>query len=244
MTRDPTAGLIVIGNEILSGKVVDTNSAFLARELRASGVTLRRMVVIPDEVEVIAAEVRSMRAAVDVLFTSGGVGPTHDDVTIAGVACGLGRGVVRHPALEATLRKFFGPDVNEARLKLADVVEGTDLEYHGSMNFPTFRVENIYILPGIPEIFRDKVQALRPRFASTPFFLRVVYSRAMESAIAEFLNELLAQFPELMLGSYPTLNEPEYRVRVTLESKDQVYVERALAALLAMLPPDAVVRTE
>jgi FAD synthetase len=244
MARDDTAGLIVIGNEILSGKVADTNSTFLARELRAAGVTLRRMVVIPDEIEVIAAEVRAMQPTVDVLFTSGGVGPTHDDVTMAGIARGLGRAVVRDPSLERKLRGYFGADVNDARLKLADVVEGTELEYHGNQSFPTFRVENIYILPGIPEIFRDKVVALRARFNSTPFHLRVVYTREMESTIAEYLNQTLGQFPDLMLGSYPKLNDPEYQVRITLESKDRDYVERALAALLSLLPPHAVVRTE
>ena len=244
MARDQTAGLIVIGNEILSGKVVDTNSPFLAQQLRSLGVALRRMVVIPDEVDVIAAEVRAMQPTVDVLFTSGGVGPTHDDVTIAGVAQGLGRAVVRHPSLESTLREYFGADVNDARLKLAEVVEGTELEYHDNRSFPTFRVENIYILPGIPEIFRDKVLALRPRLASDPFHLRVVYARAMESTIAEHLNRTLEQFPDLLLGSYPKLNDPEYQVRITLESKDPQYVERALAALLTMLPPSTVVRTE
>jgi molybdenum cofactor synthesis domain-containing protein len=244
MARDETAGLIVIGNEILSGKVVDTNSAFLAQQLRSLGVSLRRMVVIPDEIDVIAAEVHAMRPTVDVLFTSGGVGPTHDDVTIAGVARGLARAVVRHATLERTLREYFRGDINDARLKLAEVVEGTELEYHGNLSFPTFRVENIYILPGIPEIFREKVLALRPRFTSDPFHLRVVYTREMESSIAAFLNRTLEQFPDLLLGSYPKLNDPEYRVRITLESKDRQYVERALEALLAMLPPSAVVRTE
>ena len=244
MAHDETAGLIVIGNEILSGKVVDTNSAFLAQQLRAFGVTLRRMVVIPDEVDIIAAEVRAMQPTVDVMFTSGGVGPTHDDVTIAGIAQGLGRPVVRHPVLERTLRGHFGEKLNDAHLKLAEVVEGTELEYHGDRSFPTFRVENIYVLPGIPEIFRDKVAALQPRFSSAPFHLRVVYSRAGESVIAAHLNRTLEQFPELLLGSYPKLNDPEYRVRITLESKDQQYVERALAALLTLMPPDAVVRTE
>jgi FAD synthetase len=124
------------------------------------------------------------------------------------------------------------------------VVEGTELEYHGNVNFPTFRVENIYVLPGIPEIFRDKVLALKPRLASDPFHLRIVYARAMESSIAAFLNRTLEQFPDLLLGSYPKLNDPEYQVRITLESKDEQYVERALAALLDMLPPSAVVRTE
>jgi FAD synthetase len=244
MARDETAGLIVIGNEILSGKVVDTNSAFLAQQLRSFGVTLRRMVVIPDEVDIIAAEVRAMQPTVDVMFTSGGVGPTHEDVTIAGIAQGLGRAVVRHPVLERTLRGHFGEALNDAHLKLAEVVEGTELEYHGDRSFPTFRVENIYVLPGIPEIFRDKVAALQSRFSSAPFHLRVVYSRAGESVIAAHLNRTLEQFPELLLGSYPKLNDPEYRVRITLESKDQQYVERALAALLTLMPPDAVVRTE
>ncbi len=244
MARDETAGLIVIGNEILSGKVADTNSAFLAQQLRSLGVSLRRISVVPDEIDVIAAEVRALQPAVDVLFTSGGVGPTHDDVTIAGIAHGLGRAVVRHPALLRMLRDFFGADVNDARLKLAEVVEGTELEYEGQRSFPTLRVENIYILPGIPEIFRDKVVALRARFHSDPFHLRTVYTREMESTIAASLNRVLEQFPELALGSYPKLNDPEYAVRITLESKDRDYVERALAALLAMLPPQAVVRTE
>jgi molybdenum cofactor synthesis domain-containing protein len=244
MVRDQTAGLIVIGNEILSGKIVDSNSGFLAQQLRALGVSLRRTVVIPDEIDVIAAEVRAMRATVDVVFTSGGVGPTHDDVTIAGVARGLGRAVIRHPTLEGKLREYFGGDVNDARLKLAEVVEGTELEYHGDLSFPTFRVENIYILPGIPEIFREKVMALRSRFESDPFHLRVVYTREGESSIATFLNRTLEQFPDLLLGSYPKLNDPEYRVRITLESKDRLYVERALEALLTMLPPSTVVRTE
>ncbi len=244
MARDETAGLIVIGNEILSGKVADTNSAFLAQQLRSLGVSLRRISVVPDEIDVIAAEVRAMRPAVDVLFTSGGVGPTHDDVTIAGIAQGLGRAVIRHPALLRMLRDFFGTDVNDARLKLAEVVEGTELEYEGQRSFPTLRVENIYVLPGIPEIFRDKVVALRARFHSDPFHLRTVYTREMESTIAASLNRVLEQFPELALGSYPKLNDPEYAVRITLESKNRDYVERALAAMLAILPPQAVVRTE
>jgi FAD synthetase len=244
MARDTTAALVVIGNEILSGKVEDTNSTFLAQQLRGLGVTLRRMVVIPDEVEVIAAAIRELAPTVDVLFTSGGVGPTHDDVTIEGIARGLGRRVVRHPAIEGILRKHFGERLNEAHLKLAEVVEGTELETTGKVSFPTFRVENIYVLPGIPEIFREKVLALRERFAADPFHLRIVYVREMESAIAAHLNQTLAEFPELLLGSYPKLNDPEYSVRITLESKDRDYVERALALLLGLLQPDAVVRTE
>ena len=240
---DLSAGVVVIGNEILSGKVVDTNSTFLATELRTIGVSLRRIVVIPDEIDVIAEAVQSIAPHFDVVFTSGGVGPTHDDVTIAGVARGLGRGVIRHPTLESKLREFFGDKVNAARLKMAEVVEGTELVFEGTL-FPTMRVENIYVLPGIPEIFREMFSAIRDRFTADPFHLRAIYTSAPESTIAVFLDRTMESFPELMLGSYPKLNDPEYRVRITLESKSRDYLERAFAALLAMLPAESVVRTE
>jgi molybdopterin-biosynthesis enzyme MoeA-like protein len=142
------------------------------------------------------------------------------------------------------LREFFGDDVNDARLKMAEVVEGTELVFEGDLRFPTMRIENIYVLPGIPEIFREKFDAMRHRFAADPFHLRVIYSREMESTLAPFLNRTLENFPELLLGSYPKLNNPEYRVRITLESKDLAYLERAFDALMGMLPPGAVVRTE
>jgi FAD synthetase len=244
MARDRNAALIVIGNEILSGKVVDTNSTFLAQQLRAAGVSLQRILVVPDDVETIAGAIRAYQPAYDVVFTSGGVGPTHDDVTIAGVARGLGRRVVRHPILESKLREFFGSGINEARLKMAEVVEGTELVLEGNLSFPTLQVLNIYVLPGIPEIFREKLQAMCQRLAVDPFHVRVIYACEPESAIAVFLNRTVECFPELILGSYPKLNDPEYRVRITLESKDRNYVERAFGALLAMLPPSAVVRTE
>jgi molybdenum cofactor synthesis domain-containing protein len=241
---DRTAGIIVIGNEILSGKVVDTNSPYLTRELRRLGVTVRRIVTIPDELDEIARAVAEFRTAYDVVFTSGGVGPTHDDVTIEGVARGLGRRVIRHTAIESRLREFFKDKINEARLKMAEVPEGTELILDERLGFPTVKCENFYILPGIPEILVQKFEAIRDRFAAAPYFLRVVYTREGEGSIAEHLNDTVAKFPDLLLGSYPKLGDPEYAVKLTLESKDREYTERALAHLLALLPPDAVVRTE
>jgi len=242
--RDRTAAAIIIGNEILSGKIVDTNSPYLCRELRSLGVTVRRILTIPDEVDEIAAAVRSFHPAFDVIFTSGGVGPTHDDVTMEGVARGLDRRVVRHAFLEEKIREFSGDTVNDARLKMADVPEGAELIFEGDLAFPTVKVENIYILPGIPEIFRDKFNAIKSRFATDPYFLRVVYTRGAETTIARYLNDTLAAFPLLLLGSYPKLSDPEYRVRVTLESKDEEYLNRAFKHLMDRLPSDIVVRTE
>ncbi|GIW41311.1 MAG: molybdenum cofactor biosynthesis protein [Candidatus Binatia bacterium] len=241
--REKTAALVVIGNEILSGKVVDTNSSFLAQELRKLGVALRRITVVPDEPEEIAEAIRAVYRTHDVVFTSGGVGPTHDDVTIEGIARGLGRKVVRHPEMERMLREFFGEKVNDARLKMAEIPEGAELLFDGGMNFPTLVVENIYILPGIPELFRAKFLAIKDRFAVDPYYMRVVYTGEPESSIAEALNATQAAFPELLLGSYPKL-DADYRVRITLESKDPEYLERAFRHLLETLPPGSVLRTE
>ena len=172
--RDTTAAIIVIGNEILSGKVVDTNAAFLTKELRALGVSLRRILVIPDELDDIAEAIRTYRSQFDVIFTSGGVGPTHDDITMDGVARGLGRKVIRHAILEEQIRAYSGDRINDARLKMADVPDGAELIFGGELNFPSVRVENIFILPGIPEFFRDKFMAIKSRFEGDPYFLRVV----------------------------------------------------------------------
>ena len=241
---DRTAGIVVIGNEILSGKVADTNSPYLAGELRALGVELRRITTIPDELDVIAATVREFHETYDVVFTSGGVGPTHDDVTIEGVARGLGRAVVRHPELEEGLRKYLKGQLNEAHLKMADVPEGTELLHDPSLGFPTIKVENLYVLPGIPEILRKKFEVLRERFAAAPYFLRVIYTRQGESSIAASLNQALVEFPDLLLGSYPKIGDPDYMVKLTVESKSLDYVERAFERLIALLPPGSVVRTE
>ncbi|GIW46090.1 MAG: molybdenum cofactor biosynthesis protein [Candidatus Binatia bacterium] len=239
-----SAAIVVIGNEILSGKVEDTNSSFLAKELRSLGVSLERILVIPDDVEVIAESIRDYSTRFDWVFTSGGVGPTHDDVTVAGVARALGVEVVRHPVLEKLLLAYSAGKPDKASLKLAEVPEGAELIYGEDLAFPVLKARNILILPGIPELFRAKFKALRSRFVSAPFYLRVIYLRAAETTLVPYLNATLQAFPELLLGSYPKWNDPEYRVRVTLESKDQRYVDQALAHLLAQIPPELVVRTE
>jgi FAD synthetase len=239
-----TAGIILIGNEILSGKVVDANASYLCRELRALGVDVRRISVIPDEVELIASEVAQQSRTFDTVFTSGGVGPTHDDVTIEGVARALGVAVVRHPRLVQLIEGFAKGRLNEARLKMAEVPEGAELTAGEALTFPAVVVRNIYVLPGVPEIFRQKFQALKERFRDSPFHLRSVFVSIPEGTLADHLNELLRQHPELILGSYPEFFNPEYKVKVTLESKDRSYVERALDDLLGRLPDGAVVRVE
>lgn len=239
-----TAAMLVIGNEILSGKVVDTNTPFLARELRALGVSLQRVLTIPDDVDEIAVAIREMIARYDHVFTSGGVGPTHDDVTIEGIAKGLGRKVVRNEFVADRIREHQQDRLTEASLRMADFPEGVELLMDARMGFPTIKVDNIFILPGIPQIFEAKFLAIRERFAATPYVLRVIYTRYHEGIIARHLNDTVAAYPDLLLGSYPKIGDPEYAVKLTLESKDPQYVEQALSHLLKLLPTDAIVRLE
>ena len=176
------------------------------------------------------------------MFTSGGVGPTHDDVTIEGVALAMGAKVVRHPMLVGLLERHFRDRLNESHLKMAEIPDGAELVGGETIRFPTVLMGNVYVLPGVPEIFRQKFEALRDRFRGPPFHLRQVFVSVAESALAPYLNDLLATFPSLLLGSYPEFSNPEYRVKVTLESRDAAYLEGALTALLARLPRSAVVR--
>jgi molybdenum cofactor synthesis domain-containing protein len=236
-----TAGILLIGNEILSGKVADANAAFLCRELRLLGVDVRRITVVPDEVDLIGREVAAFSRDFDVVFTSGGVGPTHDDVTMEGVARGLGVSLLRHPVLAGLLERHLGNRLTEAHLKMADVPDGAELVGE-SLRFPSVRVSNVYVLPGVPEIFREKFNALRDRFRDEPFHLKNVFVSIGEGTLADYLNGLLRDFPVLLLGSYPEFDNPEYRVKVTLESRDRAYVERALGEFLKRLPAAAIVR--
>jgi molybdenum cofactor synthesis domain-containing protein len=237
-----TAGIILIGNEILSGKINDENAAYLCRELRQLGVDVRRIVVIPDEVALIAEEVAAFSKAYDLVFTSGGVGPTHDDVTVEGVARAMSVPIVRHPDLVALLERYYRDTLTDAALRMADIPEGADLVTDNGLRFPTIAMRNVYVLPGVPEIFRRKFDAMRERFRDAPIHLKNVFVRIGEGTLADYLNRLLGAFPLLLIGSYPELSNPEYQVKVTLESRDRAYLEQALTEFLDELPQHAVVK--
>ena len=235
---------MVVGNEILSGKVQDSNAFFAARELRKIGVALSRIATIPDDLSAIAEEVSYCSSRFDFVVTSGGVGPTHDDLTMEGVARAFGRRLVTHPVLESLVRQHFKERSLEAGLRMAEVPDGAVLNEGGDIRFPTVQIENVYVLPGIPQLFEAKLLALKSRFATDPYFMRAIYLSATEGVIANYLNESVRQFPELMLGSYPRIGDSEYRVKLTLESKDPAYLERAFHHLMGLLPAGAVVKTE
>ncbi len=242
--RTPTAGAVIIGNEVLSGKVRDANTPFLVDTLRSLGVALKRVSIVPDECDAVVEAVASAHDAFDHVFTSGGVGPTHDDITIACVASALGRPVIRDRGLEAQLRRLFGERLKEAHLRMADVPEGTELITGPGVTVPVMKVENIFILPGVPDLFQEKVLAIADRLAGTPYHVRYVYVTLGEGTLAPILDALVSRFPDVDVGSYPRFDAADYRVRVTLESKDPARTTAATEALLGRLPSERVVRVE
>lgn len=240
-----TAAIALIGDELLSGKVVDENAQLLIRDLRELGVALRRVVVLPDVVEEIAATVRALSDTYTHVFTSGGVGPTHDDLTMEGIAGAFGTTVVRHPMLEGKLRAYYGERLQERNLRMAEVPEGCAFvgDDQSTLGWPVVRFENVYILPGVPQIFRMKWAAIKESFRRTPFYLKSVFTGLDEGAIAHHLDRIVREHAAVQVGSYPRLGDPTYRVKITLESKEPAAVEAA-TRLLCDLLGGAVVRVE
>jgi molybdenum cofactor synthesis domain-containing protein len=245
---DPTAALIVVGNEVLSAKVRDENGPWAAARLRELGVRLLAIHVVQDRTEEIVAAVNAERARATWVFTSGGVGPTHDDITVAAVAAALGRPVVRHAPLEAALRELHrrhhgGAEPPEVALRMADVPEGTRLL--GDAGYPTLAVENVILLPGPPRFFRFQFEQVAPLLRGPPFRLAIVYLSVGEERFAGELAAVARAHPAVEIGSYPRFDEgADHRVRVTVESRDGAAVDAALAALLAALHAEWVVRVE
>lgn len=227
----PTAALLLIGNEILSGKFADENGPFLIGRLRELGVDLARIVVIPDVIDVIAEEVRLASARFDHVFTSGGVGPTHDDVTFPAIAVAFDRALERHPRLAEILRlKSRGP-ITEATWRMAEIPAGADLWWDGDMIYPVVVMENVVILPGVPELFRRKFDAIASRFGGIPLQCRRLRTEATEPEIADALTTASERWPAVAIGSYPRFETTPHHVLVTLESRDP----EALAACDAWL---------
>jgi molybdenum cofactor synthesis domain-containing protein len=236
----PRAALLIIGNEILSGKFPDENAPWLAVHLRSLGVDLVRIETIPDEVPIIAESVRRLRAVADWVFSSGGVGPTHDDVTMEGVAAGLGVPLHRHPELLAALAAKLGPRMNADAARMADVPAGAELWWDGDLPFPQVVAGRVIILPGVPGLFRRKVEAIAHRLGGVPLLSRRLVSSAPETDIAAAMREAQDRHPTVAIGSYPRFEQRPWTVIVTLDSRDADALAACEAELRAALGPTLV----
>ena len=244
MHNTKSAGIIIIGNEILSGKVRDSNSYFLACELRELGVDVKRIYVIPDEIDIIGETAFEFSNKYDYVFTSGGVGPTHDDVTMAGIAHGFGVKLSRHPEIEKLLSTRFEKALNAAVLKMAELPEGTEIFMEDGMRYPVILFRNIFIFAGIPDYLRDKFSIIKERFRSSTFHLKRLFLNGQESEFAEILQSVVLNHKEVNFGSYPILGQTDYRVVVTAESKSEQLLHKAMEELLHILPQTMLYKVE
>ncbi|MBW1878188.1 MAG: competence/damage-inducible protein A, partial [Deltaproteobacteria bacterium] len=185
-----------------------------------------RLAMVPDVVEDIATEVRRCAAAFDFVFTSGGVGPTHDDVTAEGVARAFGVALEQRPELVDILRRYNVPE-NEATLRMATAPLGAKLVDHAGLRYPVLCMRNVWMFPGIPRLLREKFENVAERFAGETVQVARVYTTEHEMSIAARLTELAACHPEVDFGSYPRFGEGAYRVIITLESRDADALQRA-----------------
>lgn len=240
-----SAALLLIGNELLTGKVQDENLLVLAKTLGQLGVRLRRVVTILDEIDTIAAEVKSLCATHSVVFTSGGVGTTHDDVTVEGVARAFGVPVVESPAMAAMLRSHYRERCSPAHLRMALTPEGAELVSNADIVWPTIVMRNVWLLPGIPEVFKMKLAHVRDRLGGgRPFVSRAVYTKLDEGELKPLLDAVVAAHPGVDVGSYPKWSDPNYRTKLTFDGQEADLVGLALDAFLKLLPAGEPQRVE
>ncbi len=240
-----TAAFLAIGNELLSGKVVEANLAPLAKTLRALGIQLSTAEILLDDVPTLASAIARLSAAYGVVVTSGGVGPTHDDVTIEAVARAFERRVVRDATLVELVRQTFGDRTTEAHLRFADIPEGAELRRAPDVSWPTPVVENVWILPGVPEVFRMKLATLRTWVVGPrPFVSRALVLTRDEVDLKDSLDAVVAAHPAVSIGSYPALFNPRYRTRITFDGTSDAAVVAALDDLRARVDPGSIVDVE
>ncbi|MBS1256148.1 MAG: CinA-like protein [Deltaproteobacteria bacterium] len=239
-----TAGIIIIGNEILSGKVTDENSPYLCTELRLLGVEVKQIITIPDVPEIIGPTALDFSKRFSWVFTSGGIGPTHDDVTVASIAREFGADLYESPEIMEAIYKYRGDKMTDAHRRMAMIPEGSELIEYAEGRPPQLRSQNIFIFPGIPEFLKIRFSGISERFRTTPIVMKQIFLKADEGDIAASLDATQEAYPELLLGSYPKISGADYNLKLTLECRDDQYLQNACDFLCERLSEESVLRIE
>jgi molybdenum cofactor synthesis domain-containing protein len=235
--RIVTAGVLIIGNEILSGRTEDENLGFLARGLNEAGIRLREARVIPDVPEIIVGAVNDVRRRFDYVFTTGGIGPTHDDITAQCMADAFGVPLILHPDAKHLLESHYPPgQLNEARLRMAMVPEGAALLPNPISRAPGFQIGNVFVLPGVPNIMQGIFEQLKYRLAGGDKVLsRSVSCRLGEGALAKDLSALQDRRPDVEIGSYPYFRRGDFGVTLVLRGTDRVRLAAVTEEVKALI---------
>jgi len=238
MTTAPTACVLIIGDEILSGRTQDANLKYFATRFAELGVRLKEARVIPDDPEVIVETLNAARARYSYVITTGGIGPTHDDITAACVARAFGRKIVRHPDVVARMTAYFGDRLNEARLKMAEIPDGPDVSLVESETTiaPGFRIENVFVLAGVPSIAHAMFEALAPQLkGGAPMLSGNVGANVREGDIAAGLTAIQEKYPALAIGSYPSLRNGGFHTSIVVRGTDKSQIAAALEEVAGLM---------
>lgn len=240
-TAIPTAAILIIGNEILSGRTQDSNLAYIAKKLSAIGVHLSEVRVVQDIEGEIVGAINALRAHYTYVFTTGGIGPTHDDITTDSIAKAFGVFVSEHPEARRRLAAHYEGkklELNAARLRMARVPDGSTLIDNGVSGAPGFRMENVYVMAGVPSIMQSMLETVLPTLQHGPSYVsKSVSGFVAESMIAEGLAAVAKRYPHLDIGSYPWQREGRWGTALVARGTDRQSIEAAAAEILALVMP-------
>lgn len=236
-STSPTAAVVIIGNEILSGRTQDVNLSHIATRLGEIGIAVRDARVIPDVESVIVATIDELRARHDHVFTTGGIGPTHDDITADGIAKAFGVSLeINAEALERMQAHYPAGHLNDARRRMARIPPGATLIDNPVSAAPGFTIGNVHVLPGVPGIMRAMLDGLLPRLkGGPPIRSRIVSTSLLEGTIAKDLGDVQTEYPAIDIGSYPYFRAGSFGVSLVLRGTDEAMLEAATTAVTAMI---------
>ena len=230
-----TAAVLVIGDEILSGRTQDTNTSYIAKFLGVLGIDLREARVVPDVQDEIVVALNALRARYDYVFTTGGIGPTHDDITADAIAAAFGVSIDYHPEVLALLgARYKDGEFNEMRKRMARIPEGATLIANSVSTAPGFQIGNVFVMAGVPMIMRAMLEEIAPRLKrGTPVVYTIISVRLPEGSIAAALAEIQSEYKTLSIGSYPFYREDGFGTQLVVRGRDADAVENAVRAIEA-----------
>ncbi len=238
MQTIPTAAVLVIGDEILSGRTQDTNTNYIAKFLGSLGIDLKEARVVPDVEDEIVTALNALRARYTYVFTTGGIGPTHDDITADAVAKAFGVGIDYHPEVLAMLAaRYANPaDFNDMRKRMARIPLGAELVRNSASVAPGIHIGNVFVMAGVPMIMRAMLEDIAPRLQrGAVVHSQTVQARIAEGKIAAGLQTIQKNFPDLALGSYPYYREDGFGVQLVARGRDAAQVEKAANAIESLI---------
>ena len=236
-SKEFTSAILIIGNEILSGRTVDKNTSFIAKWLGDLGISVEEVRVIPDKENIIVNSVNELRKKYQYVFTTGGIGPTHDDITSESIAKAFGKKYDYNKEAYSILEKYYeNSDFNEGRKKMARMPEGVNLIYNKQGSAPAFYIDNVFVLPGIPSYVEIMLPPLKDLLVKGKKIISISCdAKVRESSIAVDLSEIQDRYPDVDIGSYPYSQEGGFGTVLVMRSIDEIKIQKCKSEIEEMI---------